>query len=179
MISDGFPHYVHLLTEKLLWQVFEDPNEIVETLPQHYTGAVSAAVVEIEPHLKVMYERATLKYKADYASVLWAVADHHSLKRRSVDIFASYKRIVLSKGETPLERDKFNQRMNTLKRPAHGSILKANRQGWYEFGEAVVRGYVRLQAEANGVQLGNEHPLDGRTPGALSENVVSVYRSRQ
>jgi uncharacterized protein len=121
-------------------------------------------VIDIEPHLKAMYEKASLKYKSDYESVLWAVADHHELKRRSTDIFASYIRIVRSIGEEPLTRETFNQRMNSLKKPNHASILKANRQGWYEFSEAVVRGYVRLRAEARGVQLGNEHPLDGKTP---------------
>jgi len=177
-ISDGFPHFVHLLTEKLLWQVFEDPAVIAQTLPRHYTAAVAAAVIDIEPHLKAMYENATLKYKADYEVVLWAVADHHSLKRRSIDIFGSYKRITQAMGETPLDRDKFNQRINTLKRATHASILKANRQGWYEFSEAVVRGYVRLRAEARGVELGNDHPLDGRNPNPLLSNTSNVYRSR-
>jgi hypothetical protein len=176
-ISDGFPHYVHLITEKLLWLAFEDSEVIITTKPQHYSGAVKAAVIDIEPHVKQLYENATLKYKADYEHVLWAVADHHSLKRRSIDIYNSYKRIALNLGETPLVRERFNQRINTLKRPTHGSILKANRQGWYEFSEAVVRGYVRLRAEARGVELGNDHPFDGRAPNPLS-STSNVFSSR-
>jgi hypothetical protein len=85
---------------------------------------------------------------------------------------------VLAKGATPLDRERFNSRINTLKRPTHASILKANRQGWYEFSEAVVRGYVRLRAEAAGVQLGNEHPLDGRNPNPLIDTTTNVFRSR-
>jgi uncharacterized protein len=127
----------------------------------HYSAAISAAVRDIEPHLKAMYDQATLKYKTDYETVLWAVADHYLLQRRSTDIYDSYRRIMLRMGETPLERDRFNQRMNTLKKPTHGTILKANRQGWYQFTEAVVRGYVRLRAEERGVQLGKDHPLAG------------------
>jgi hypothetical protein len=178
-ISDGFPHYVHLLTEKLLWHIFSDEDEISCSTVQHYTGAVRSAVVDIEPHLKAMYEKASLKYKADYETVLWAVADHHELKRRSADIYKSYVRILRSKGEEPLPRETFNQRINALKRPAHASILKANRQGWYEFSEAVVRGYVRLRAEEHDVTLGNEHPLDGRNPTSLSNIPKSnVFRSR-
>jgi hypothetical protein len=84
MISDGFPHYVHLLTEKLLWQMFEDTKTFTKTTPRHYTAAVRAAVTDIEPHLKQMYEKASLKYKADYETVLWAVADHYELKRRGM-----------------------------------------------------------------------------------------------
>jgi hypothetical protein len=45
--------------------------------------------------------------------------------------------------------------------------------------EAVVRGYVRLRAEEHGVELGNDHPLDGRSPEALGKAPASnVYRSR-
>jgi hypothetical protein len=104
MISDGFPHYVHLITEKLLWQVFEDTEELHRSQPPHYSKAVAAAVVDIEPHLKAMYEKASMKYKSDYESVLWAVADHHELKRRSTDIFASYTRIMRTMGEEALDR---------------------------------------------------------------------------
>ncbi len=179
MISDGFPHYIHLLTEKLLWQVFEDPREIQESTPSHYAAAVKAAVVDIEPHLKAMYEKASLKYKADYETVLWAVADHHELKRRSADIYTSYTRIMRAMGDDPLPRDTFNQRMNSLKRPTHASILKANRQGWYEFTEAIVRGYVRLRAEERGVQLGLDHPLHGINPFAIANAPRSnIYKSR-
>ena len=191
MISDGFPHYVHLITEKVLWKTFQDPEPITTSKPQHYTRGINEAVLDIEPHLKATYEKATLKYKSDYETVLWAVADHHELKRRSTDIYNSYTPIMRSLKEdaltslgllnaNPLWRDTFNQRMNSLKRVNHASILRANRQGWYEFSEAVVRGYVRLRAEARGVELGNEHPLDARNPDALA-NIPSsnVFRSHQ
>jgi hypothetical protein len=166
-ISDGFPHYVHLLTEKLLWEAFDDPEEVTYIGPDHFVGAVKAAVLDIEPHLKAIYEKATLKYNNDYEEVLWAVADHHELKRRSVDVFDCYGRIMKAHRGTPLTREKFNQRMNTLKKPTHGQILKANRQGWYEFREAIVRGYVRLRAEERGVSLGKDHPLESRRNKAL------------
>jgi hypothetical protein len=180
MISDGFPHYVHLLTEKLLWEIFTDLETIRETKPKHYTSAVTAAVIDIEPYLKTMYEKASLKYKADYENVLWAVADDHELQRRSKDIFDSYVRIIRSINEKPLSRETFNHRMNALKKPAHASILKANRQGWYRFSEAVVRGYVRLRAEHHGVQLGRDHPLDGKSLQSLGNAPApGIFRSRE
>jgi uncharacterized protein len=136
--------------------------------PVHYGGAIKSAVLDIEPHLKAMYEKATLKYKSDYENVLWAVADHHELKRRSSDIFRCYLRIMNLIESEPLTRERFNGRMNTLKKSTHGSILKGNRQGWYEFREAIVRGYVRLRAEEHGVQLGSDHPeLPGRAKRLL------------
>jgi uncharacterized protein len=167
------------LTDKLLWEVFIDPGEVLTTEPRHYTAAVAAAVVDIEPHLKAMYEKASMKYKADYEYVLWAVADDHELLRRSTDIWESYIRVMRLIRVEALVRETFNQRMNALKRPAHASILKANRQGWYQFSEAVVRGYVRLRAEERGMQLGRDHPLDGIDPYALSNAPApTVYRSR-
>jgi len=61
-----------------------------------------------------------------------------------------------------LPREKFTQRINALKRATHGSILKGSRQGWYEFSERVMGGYVRLQAEAQSVTLGADHPAEYR-----------------
>ena len=40
----------------------EELSSVSFTLPRHYTAALSAAVIEIEPHLKLMYEKAILKY---------------------------------------------------------------------------------------------------------------------
>jgi hypothetical protein len=104
--------------------------------------------------------KATKKYSDDYEEVLWAVADDKELSRRSTDIFNSYLRIMRHReGRAAISREKFNQRMNALKRPAHGSILKATRAGWYGFPENILRGYVRLRAEQKEVELEVDHQL--------------------
>jgi uncharacterized protein len=163
-ISDGFPHYVHLITEKLLWEVFSDENTIAESRPTHYLQAIKAAVLDIEAKLKASYEKATQKYAESdqYEAVLWALADHHELSRRSADIFDVYSHLTRKYDIQTLPRDRFTQRINALKRATHGSILKGSRQGWYEFREPVMRGYVRLQAEALGVELGADHASEYR-----------------
>jgi uncharacterized protein len=101
--------------------------------------------------------------------VLWALADHHELSRRSAAIFETYCALAgrAASVSKVLPREKFTQRINALKRPTHGSILKGSRQGWYEFSEPVMRGYVRLRAEAQGVQLGADHASEYRGPGRL------------
>jgi hypothetical protein len=66
-----------------------------------------------------------------------------------------------ARSKEPLGRETFNQRMNALKRSAHSLILIANRQGWYEFREPMMRGYVRLKAEQDGVALEVDHPQLG------------------
>lgn len=161
-ISDGFPHYVHFISEKLFWRVYEAKNggKVTGDL---FLDAMTDASREMDMKLRGPYEIATQKYSDDYECVLWAAADGHEFKRRSVSIYESYVRIMedlSAKGQTPraLPRDKFNQRINSLKRPSHACILTGSRQGWYEFTEKVVRGYVRLRAEQRGVILEVDHP---------------------
>ncbi|MGO9237899.1 MAG: AAA family ATPase [Methylocella sp.] len=156
-ISDGFPHYVHFISEKLFWRVFEAHNEGKVT-GELFELAMSDAAASMDMKLKGPYELATQKYRNDYEAVLWAAADGHELRRRSSDIFESYLRIMRSRAEKTLDRNKFNQRLNSLKQPSHGCILTATRQGWYEFTEKMIRGYVRLKAEQANIILEVDHP---------------------
>lgn len=157
-ISDGFPHYVHLVCEKLFWAAQDDGLSVSVTTPMHYVCALAEAVKDIEPFLRELYEQATQKYGNDYQEVLWAVADHHELKRRSIDIYQSYLQIIRQRQSSPLDRTKFNGRMNALKTISHGAILIGSRQGWYEMREPILRGYIRLRAENEGIELAREHP---------------------
>lgn len=158
-VSDGFPHFIHLICEKLFWSVFEMGN--TTATPDNYETAVEKAVAVIEPHLKVPYEKATRKYSNDCEEVLWAVADDHQLQRPSREILASYNRImaVKSRGKKTLSQEQFRTRMNALKGDAHGAILVGTRAGWYEFREKMMRGYARLRAAQEGIDLEAEHPL--------------------
>ena len=169
-IISGAPHYVHLVCEKLFWEASRNYTIVSRVHPTHFTHAIEAAVRDIEPHLKATYEKAIRKYNDEYEEILWAAADDKELSRRSTDIFASYKRIMevrktTLKDRKPVSRDRFNQRMNALKKDGHGCILKANRAGWYEFKENIVRGYVRLRAQEKGIELEVDHQLLARKFG--------------
>lgn len=157
-ISDGFPHYVHFITEKLFWRVFEAKNGGVVT-PELFELAMEDAAGAMDMKLRGPYEQATQKYGDDYEAILWAVADGHEMKKRSADIYDSYQRIMRGLDDAALERAKFNQRINRLKQEAHACILSGSRAGWYEFTEKMIRGYVRLKAEQNDVELAADHPL--------------------
>jgi Cdc6-like AAA superfamily ATPase len=164
-ISDGFPYYVHLLGEKLFWTIWDDDKTIIASTPQHFEIALREASAEAEPSLKRTYELATQKYNDDYQQVLWAVADDSKLRRQMKDVYESYKRIMSSpkyRGMALLDLQKFYQRMNSLRNIRHGSILRTAAAGWYEFRENRLRGYVRLVAEREGVQLEPEHYLAGK-----------------
>ncbi len=165
-ISDGFPHYVHLLCEKLFWEVFR-AEAAMRSRPEHFEAALGAAAKAMQPELKRPYELATKKYANDYEPVLWAVADGDELSRASRDIYLSYERILrdlgqIQNGDDPERKKRFNAMMNRLKKSSHGSILMGTRAGWYEYKEKIVRGYARLRAAQYAIQLEREHPLQIR-----------------
>lgn len=173
MISDGFPHYVHLIAEKLFWRVYRAQNRGVVN-GDLFEAALGDAAAALQPELKKSYEKATRKYLAVREPILWAAADGDELQRQSRDIWLSYQRIIddmkrirLLK-EEPLNRQKFNSHMNEMKKEASGAILKGTRAGWYEYSEKVVRGYSRLRAMQSGIVLEREHPLQLRRYTAVS-----------
>jgi hypothetical protein len=161
-VSDGFPHFIHLVCEKLFWAVYEDPKSDMHVKPDHFELAINNAVSVIEPHLKTPYEKATQNYSNDCEAILWAVADDHELQRPTREILASYERIMERSRKEALPRPQFYQRMNRMKEPSLGSILIGTRTGWYEFREKMMRGYARMRAAQQGVELEAEHPLQGR-----------------
>jgi hypothetical protein len=58
----------------------------------------------------------------------------------------------------PLSQAKFSEHVRKLKTKSFGEILLSvdKRPGWYTYKEKMLRGYVRMQAEANGVELSGE-----------------------
>jgi hypothetical protein len=58
----------------------------------------------------------------------------------------------------PLSKKTFANRVAALCDNTHG-VLEAKGNGWYQFKENRLRGYVRLVAERNAVQLDSEHHL--------------------
>jgi uncharacterized protein len=160
-ISDGFPHYVHLVCEKLYWEAFNDPKPCKNVNQDHYAEAIRAAIGGIQQQLRRAYEKATMKSTDDNHRILWAAADHPNLQRRSDEIYASYQRIIRILQEEPLERKEFNSKLTELRSAGCGRILVSKRRGWHQFGESMLRGYVRLRAEAEGVMLAAEY---GDTP---------------
>jgi hypothetical protein len=157
MICDGFPYFVHFLAEKLFWCVFEAQNGGKVTA-ELFGEAMAEAAGAMDMKGRGPYEKATQKYDDTYSAILFAVADGHELRKRSADIFVVYERVMKDMEKLPLDRTQFNNRMNRLKSEAHGCILIGSRQGWYEFTEKMIRGYVRLKAEQANIRLSPDHP---------------------
>lgn len=158
-ISDGFPHYIHLICERLFWEMFNDAARCHTPTVQHYRDAVTSAVLGIEQHLKAAYDRATMKRtdSIDYEEALWAVADHQDLVRHADSIHDSYAGVVRKLGDSTdgpaMGRVGLSRKLGTLRKPSCGAILHSPARGYYQFRESIIRGYVRLRAEEQGVEL--------------------------
>jgi hypothetical protein len=167
-VSDGFPHYVHLLCEKLFWAAFRAEEEVEILTPEHYMRAVRGALEGVEARLRSAYDKAVKKDMDQYQEVLWAVADHFELERNTTSIYTnSYLRIMEDLGRTPVDQSAFSSRVAALRGSAHGAILHSTRRGWVRFSENLIRGYVRLRAESVGVRLALEHER-GPAPKTLT-----------
>lgn len=160
ILSDGFPHYVHLLAESLFWSMHDDPETVNSVNAKHFREAVKGTLERTEAVHKSAWYKATLKTTAskDYEAALFALADRSDTRLQIVDIYdRSYRRIgplLNGPGVPILDKEKFNQRLLRLREESHGKVVVGHGSGWFSFRENVFRGYVRLEAENRNVTLG-------------------------
>lgn len=163
-VSDGYPYYVHLLTEKLMWHVYEAPHVISTIEREHYVAALHDAIESINAELRRPYDMAVSQRTEDFEEVLWATADSDYLDRTGDDFFTSYQYVMKQRdpfSTRTLDNAAFKAIIKKLKSAPCGEVLvnsRFNRRGWYSYREPVLRGYVRMQAEAHGIELIGETP---------------------
>lgn len=161
-IANGFPYYVHLLTEKVLYAVFHD-KEATEVTLEHLQKAITDAVTDAQEEIRKPYDKATRGRNETYKLATWAVADSWDLERSTGQIFQSYSVLCEQLTVPAIAQRQLLQILAALKREKYGPILtKGFRNGQYEFSENIVRGYVRLCALAEGIELNDLGPRDNR-----------------
>lgn len=156
ILSDGFPHFVHLIGQCIFWAMHDDTLEVSKCERRHFEAGIKGALEKTENWLRMAYQRATekTKNKVEYEEALWALADKAETRRQMSDIYErSYKRLMRNRPGKLLSQDVLNQRLLTLRGDNHGNIVIGHGSGWYSFRENVLRGYVRLKAESEGVEL--------------------------
>ncbi len=161
LISAGYPYYIHLITEKMLWAAFDSTESVTTVGWNEFHVGLRKAIIQTNAELKAPYEKAVLQRKPEFEDVVWSTADGDDLFRSLDDMAASYKSIIQKRINRPeLDRPKYSEIVRKLRDRAYGPILKSvkGRQGWYEYCEKMLRGYVRMQAEANEVVLSGEMP---------------------
>lgn len=84
IVSDGFPHFVHLIGQCMFWAMQDDPAEITACNRMHYESGIKGALQKTEPPLRLAWQKATEKTKnrAQYEEALWALADKAELVAR-------------------------------------------------------------------------------------------------
>jgi len=182
-VSDGFPYYVHLITEKVLWRAWEDPQPVTTITWEHYRDGLKDAIESINAELRRPYELAVTQRSDDYEEVLWSTADGEYLQRFLYDMYASYEHIIKQcEGREKLPFDRYRARIRALKETRNGAILvnDPSKAGLYRYRETMLRGYVRMQAEATGIELvGNKDPTVGRHQVHVPTNARRGYRGPQ
>jgi hypothetical protein len=157
-ISDGFPHYVHLIGESMFWSMFDDPEPVTKSGPAHFKVGIEGALQRTEADLRAQYDKATQKTRntADYEEALWALADSTADRRQITEIYSSSYSWINAKrpDRAKMDREKLNQRYLSLRKESHGRIVAGFGSGWFSFRENIMRGYVRLKAESQGINLG-------------------------
>jgi hypothetical protein len=157
IISDGYPHYVHLIGEQIFTEMYDKEPEANAVSYEIFKSALSRSLKKSEPTLRLGYQKATekTKNKDQYELALWSLADK-SETRRQVSRIYDESLLKLLDDHTELARiDKaqLNARLLNLRDERHGKVVVGHGAGWFSFRENVFRGYVRMTAEAKGVSL--------------------------
>lgn len=160
-IANGFPYYVHLLMEKLVYTIYEDKN--ANGIDAHHLqSAIDVAVREAAEEIRKPYDQATRGRAVVYKHIVWAVADSWELERDTGSIYQSYCGIARQVGETPITQTRMTQILSAMKKVNYGKLLLSGyRKGIYRFSENIIRGYVRMCAEAEGISLDVAMPNQG------------------
>lgn len=158
-VSDGYPYYIQLLTEKMLWEAFADKEETYVVNFKHFHPGLRTAIESINVDLKKPYEMAVMHRTRGFENIVWSTADGEDLFRSLDDLHQSYRMVLRKRQDhSELDRKKFSEIIRRLKSAPYGEILSSvdGRNGWYTYREKMLRGYVRMQAEANGIELSGE-----------------------
>lgn len=158
-VCDGYPYYVHLILEYMLWAAFEDESDVDELGWSHYHQGLRAAVESINAELRKPYDQAVVHRDEEFEEVVWSTADHDDLFRSLTSMFESYRIINRKRALSPtVDRDQYGSMLRKLRSSGYGAILQIEKKrvGWYSYREKMLRGYVRMQAEANGYELTGE-----------------------
>jgi len=162
MVSDGYPYYIHLITEKILWAAYSSHESVEEIGWDLFNHGLADAIMSTTAELRRPYEKAILHHSEEFEDIVWATADHDDLLRSTTDIYESYKVIVNKRrdGRTLIDRNRFTAQIRKLKTAPYGGVLhqEEGRPGWYSYKEKMLRGFARMQAQASGIELTGERP---------------------
>lgn len=156
-IACGYPTFAHLVLDEVLNFAFESRLGDRNITQEFYNEGMRRAASGAATHLQSAYEEATMKGTDRYVEVLWSVANgQHIQGRQFKDIKADYEAIRKHRiGREHITKEQnLRNHINALCGDARP--LERFKTGWYRFNDPMFRGYVRMIAYNEGIELGDE-----------------------
>lgn len=158
-IASGYPAFAHLILKNTILHAFDTGHRGACVTNELYRAGIGESAQQAATRLKTAYENAIKKGTDRYIEVLWAVANSVHLDRQFKDIVGDYERIMMDRAyREGYDTSKSNGQdiRNALNSLASRGFLKKGSTGWYQFSDPMLRGYVRMIAEREGVELSDE-----------------------
>lgn len=158
-IAAGYPHFAHLILKNCLMDAYENGVDATTIPKETFRGGLNRSASQAATRLRTAYENAIRKGTDRYIEVLFAVANSEHLNRQFKDIVSDYDRIMLHrKGRKGFDTSKNNAQdlRNAMNSLVKRGYLKKGKTGWYQFQDPMLRSYVRLIAETEGVELSDD-----------------------
>jgi type II secretory pathway predicted ATPase ExeA len=166
IIGNGYPHFAHLMGKALLTgAVVAESSEIT---PPLYAKGVERAVNESIQQLRMSYDTATQRRDDIYKHLLWALAHNDTVDIRIDDWIRVYLELARRELWPDEPEARLQDTITLFSEDRFGAIVvntpirygsQAIRYRYKRFANSLMRGHVRLQAEREGVQLGQRITL--------------------
>lgn len=166
IIGNGFPYYAHLIGKTILVEaVVESSNSVTNDI---YRKGIKKAIAQSLQELKVSYEAATQRGEDYFKHMVWALADFDVVDVRTDEWKERYLELCKNFSWSPTTDQKFKNASNNMRTESHGEILRITpakygssetRYRYRRFSNPLMKGYVRLEAENVGVQIGKHELL--------------------
>mgnify|MGYP000072965563 CR=1 FL=1 len=159
-IAGGYAGFAHLILKNILVTAFENSFEGTEVSESLFKNGIQESAQQAATRLKTAYDNAIKRGTDRYIEVLWALANDEHFDRQFKSIVSDYKKIMeIRPHREAYDVDKSNGQdlRNALNNLSDRGFLKKGKTGWYEFADPMLRSYVRLVAEREGVELSDEN----------------------
>lgn len=163
IIGNGFPYYAHLVGKTLLVGAVEaGVNTITDDV---YRQGIEQAISQSVQELKVAYEAAIQRGKDYFKHMIWALADFDFVDIRVDDWRDRYIKMAQKYSWEISDEREFTNATTNMRNESYGHIIRTTparygstevRYRYRRFSDPLMKGYVRLQAESQGIQLGEE-----------------------
>lgn len=158
-IAAGYPHFAHLILKNTLLAAYDEGVENNSISNELFREGLNRSASQAATRLRTAYENAIRRGTDRYVEVLFAIANSEHMNRQFKDVIVDYDKIM----EKRANREGYDTSKNNAQdlRNAVNSLhkrgyLKKGKSGWYQFEDPMLRSYVRLVAETEGIELSDD-----------------------